>query len=408
MLQHPAPFRQGEMVSLEDYIDREQSYVKHVFLERYLEALVHKTASKYFHIVFVDGFAGPWRSANERFEDTSFGVALSVLRRAKESWKKNGRDVRMSAYLVEHDPDAYRQLASMPPRYPDISIKTYQADFLTVLPTILQDVPAAAFTFFLIDPKGWRIPLRTLGPLLARPHSEVIFNFMFDFINRAASIDDPIVASGLTELIPYGDWKIKLDEAEHAANGRLTSDERKAILVGAFTESLARLGNYAYVAETTILRPLKDRPLYCLCYATRHPRGIEVFRDCQVKALEEQSKTRAATKVKHAATSSGQGEFFESFHDMGPDALTAFLAKEQSQAERSLLDLIPVAPGSILYEKLWPQVLERHIIRLPDLNKIAAGLRDDGTLLFPDWEERRRVPQPKYRVQRARPYDCWA
>ena len=28
------------MVSLEDYAGREQAYVKHVFLERYLEALV--------------------------------------------------------------------------------------------------------------------------------------------------------------------------------------------------------------------------------------------------------------------------------------------------------------------------------------------------------------------------------
>ena len=57
------------MVSLEDYAGREQAYVKHVFLERYLEALVFKTASTYNHIVSVDGFAGPWQSASEQFED---------------------------------------------------------------------------------------------------------------------------------------------------------------------------------------------------------------------------------------------------------------------------------------------------------------------------------------------------
>jgi hypothetical protein len=68
------------MVSLEDYAGREQSYVKHIFLERYLEALVFKTASTYTHIVYVDGFAGPWQSANEQFEDTSFGIALNALR----------------------------------------------------------------------------------------------------------------------------------------------------------------------------------------------------------------------------------------------------------------------------------------------------------------------------------------
>ena len=68
------------MVSLADYAGREQSYVKHVLLESYLEKLVHKVASRYDQIAYVDGFAGPWLSANERFEDTSFGIALSAAR----------------------------------------------------------------------------------------------------------------------------------------------------------------------------------------------------------------------------------------------------------------------------------------------------------------------------------------
>jgi len=168
------------MVSLSDYTGREQSYVKHVFIERYLELLVHKTASIYPHIVFVDGFAGPWQSANEKFEDTSFGIALNALRRAKASWKERNCDVRMSAFLVERDQDAYKKLVQVPARYQDISIKTYPADFLMVLPQILADIPADAFGFFLIDPKGWRIRLNSLAAMLARPNSEIIFNFMFD------------------------------------------------------------------------------------------------------------------------------------------------------------------------------------------------------------------------------------
>lgn len=113
------------MVALSDYTDREQSYVKHVFLEGYLERLVHKTASVYPHIVYVDGYAGPWQSANEKFEDKSFGIALNALRGAKASWQARGRDVKMSAFLVERDPDAYKQLAQVAAKYPDIAIKTY-------------------------------------------------------------------------------------------------------------------------------------------------------------------------------------------------------------------------------------------------------------------------------------------
>ena len=389
------------MVALFNYVGREQSYVKHVFLERYLERLVHKTASTYPHIVYVDGFAGPWQSANEKFEDTSFGIALNALRRAKASWKERHHDVKMSAFLVERDAEAYKHLEQFPTKYPDVAIKTYAADFLVALPDILKDIPKDAFAFFLIDQKGWRIPLNTLAQMLARPGSEVIFNFMFEFINRAASIDDPIIINGLDELIPYGDWRTKLKEAERVAEGRLGPNERKSILVGAFTESLGRLRNYPYVAEATILRPLRDRPLYCLCYATRNQHGIEVFRDCQVKTLIEQARTRATTKMKYAAASTGQGELFESLYEMAPDELTLFLANERRQAEKTLLELTPKAPNFIRYEKLWPQVLLRHVIRLPDVNKIAGQLRTDRKLFFPDWEKGKRVPQQNYRLQRA-------
>jgi three-Cys-motif partner protein len=388
------------MVALVDYSGREQSYVKHVFLEDYLEALVHKTASTFENIVYVDGYAGPWQSANERFEDTSFGIALKALRKAKESWKRMGRNVHMAAHLVERDPSAYAKLAEVPKHFPDISVSTYLGEFVGLVPTIEKGIAPGAFAFFFIDPKGWKIPLRRLEPLLARDNSEVIFNFMFDFINRAVNIGDANIVTGLNELIPHGDWRSKITQAERESGGNLTPEARKAVLVSAFTEGLAKLGDYPFVAETTILRPLKDRPLYCLCYATRHSKGIQVFRDCQIKALQEQSATRAAMKLKHVAMTSGQAEMFESLHDMGPDELNAFLAEQIHQAKRSLLELTPQKPAAIRYDKLWPKVLARHVVRLPQVNDLAVKLRKAKALEFPDWEKGKRVPQSAYRTWR--------
>jgi three-Cys-motif partner protein len=129
------------MVALADYAGRKQSYVKHVFLENYLEALAHKISSTYSNIVYVDGFAGPWQSANERFEDTSFGIALNALRRAKDSWKQMGRDVRMSAHLVERDVIAYARLEEVPELFPDGSVWTYSGDFVGLIPTIRKVIP---------------------------------------------------------------------------------------------------------------------------------------------------------------------------------------------------------------------------------------------------------------------------
>jgi hypothetical protein len=299
----------------------------------------------------------------------------------------------MSALLVEREGYAYTKLAQIPAKYPDVAVRTYEADFLAVLPTILRDVPADAFAFFLIDPKGWSIPLRSLGAILARPKSEVIFNFMFDFINRAASIKGNFaVTAGLNQLMPNGNWREKLEAAQNA-------EERKAILIEGFRSNLAHFGKYEYVAETSVLRPVKDRPLYFLFYATRHEKGIEVFRDCQSEALKEQSKTRAATKVKHKTEKTGQGEIFESLHDMGPDDLTAFLTAERHAAEQNILKLTPGEPDCIRYEKLWPRVLSLNIVRKTDVNDIAGRLYREGKLKIPDWEQGKKVPQPAYRIQ---------
>src|SRR3954454_12026930 len=117
--------------------------------------------------------------------------------------------------------------------------------------------------------------------------------------------------------MPGSNWRQRLKDAETAKGRPLTPEEREKVLIESFRESLRQIGGYDYVVETKVLRPVKDRTLYYLFYATRHERGMEVFRDCQVKALIAQAETRAAGKVQHAARSSGQSELFASLHDMG-------------------------------------------------------------------------------------------
>jgi len=307
----------------------------------------------------------------------------------------------MSAHLVEREPQAYARLATLPPRYPDIRVTTYGGDFLTELPGLLKAIPNDAFVFFLIDPKGWRIPLRRLSTLLTRLNSEVIFNFMFDFINRAASMTDPDTVAGLDELMPYGNWRQRLAGAEKAVGRPLTPDERKEILISAFIENLQQIGDYPYVVPTEILRPLRNRTLYCLFYATRHEIGLQEFRACQTEALDAQPATRATLKVQQGVEGTGQQEMFTSLHDMGPNEAAALRIEAKRAAEAAVLDLTPTAPNHILYKKLWPMVLTRHAVRRTDVNTICAGLRKREQLVFPDWEPRKRVPQDHYRVQRS-------
>jgi three-Cys-motif partner protein len=323
------------MVALEDYAGREQAYVKHIFLERYLEALFFKIATVYDEIAYVDGFAGPWQSASEQYEDTSFGIALNTLRKVRDALReKNQRAVNVTALLVEKDRAAHARLETIKQRYPEIAIKTYNADFRAIVPEIVKDIPAQAFAFVLIDPKGWRIVLEQLRPLLARQRCEIVFNFMFEFINRAANMSET-VTSWLDELMPHSNWQKRLRDAEaDFGHYGLVGDDRKDVLVGAFRESVRQVGGYPYVSEVTVLRPLRERPLYCLVHATRSERGIEVFRDCQVSVMNAQAAARAAGKVRHRVEQSNQEELFDSMLDMASDRTKRLLEEDKEESHR--------------------------------------------------------------------------
>lgn len=382
------------VADISNYVGREQAFVKHFFLESYLESLVYKTASAFDEIAYVDGFSGPWQSTGENFADTSFGIALAALRKAKSTWKEHGKEVRMSAYLVERSPSAYANLEALKPRFPDINLHTYNADFVVTAPAILAQIPNAAFAFFLIDPKGWGIDIAQLSPLLKRQKSEVVFNFMFDFVNRAASIDDPKIIAGLNALMPHGDWKERLTQLGPSAG----SAARKSVLIDAFRQTLATVGGYEFVAEIPVLQRIKDRTLYSLFYGTRHAKGIEVFRDCHLKTERQQVKVRTATKRTHEEQQSGQGFLWGADVPFAPDDISDFLDAEKAAARATLLALIPPEPAFSAYGKVWPRVLEKHVVTRPDVNKLAADLRKCGALNFVGWEAGKRVPQDNYRV----------
>ena len=146
-------------LDLANYQGREQAYVKHYFLADYLESLIFKVASGFEEIVYVDGFSGPWKNKGERFEDTSFGIALRALTLAKQTWANMAdpsqrRNVRMTAHLVETNKVAFSKLGALQDMFPDVTIIAHNESFPTIAGRIADQIPPKAFSFILIDPKG--------------------------------------------------------------------------------------------------------------------------------------------------------------------------------------------------------------------------------------------------------------
>lgn len=67
------------MKAPEYYRKREQTYLKHFFLERYLETVAFHIGYAYQEFAYVDCFSGPWQSGDEELADTSIRIALDKL-----------------------------------------------------------------------------------------------------------------------------------------------------------------------------------------------------------------------------------------------------------------------------------------------------------------------------------------
>jgi three-Cys-motif partner protein len=92
------------------YVDREQTQAKHFILKRYLQALAFKVL-RHWDIAYVDGFSGPWKSETADFADTSFMIAIQVLKDAqKRIHDQTGVTRKIKCFFSESDPATYAQL----------------------------------------------------------------------------------------------------------------------------------------------------------------------------------------------------------------------------------------------------------------------------------------------------------
>lgn len=366
------------MVDQSLYEGREPAYVKHTFLERYIRDMLPKV-SQFKTFVYVDLFAGPWKSKCEQYSDTSFGIALSQMEEAKRVQEGLGRNVRMVAHLVEKD--AHNELNEAVRMFSGIDeIHVHAGTAENFAPKIANSLPSDSFRFVVIDPKG--LPdMRKFHCLVAPAKTEALINFMFEFANRFAHTDRlPKLEAWLSELNDDTNWKVELS--------KLTGDDRERFITRLATSALAAMGQYRYAPWITVDESEADRSLYKLIYLSRHPAGISVFRDAQFQALSKQSAIRS--DIKTART--GQAGLFDKPGEADPfERSGQLIERERHSAEHVAFEIIKEAGSSgIMWDKLWPQVLELWLIRRTELAQTIAQWQKLGRITIEGWGPRRR------------------
>lgn len=300
----------------ETYEGREQALVKHALLRSYLEKLVliigmSAKKARCAEICFVDCFAGPWGAPDDDLESTSISLSLKTLAACKEKLATLGVDATMRALYVEKDKEAFDRLATFLGSKAPLSVDQacLHGDFVDLRSDILTWCGSDSFTFFFVDPKGWKdIVIEIMRPLLERPRSEFLINFAYNFINRTASMS--VWQDAMAKLLGS---TVSLDGLQPA--------EREETLVNAYRNSLTAcvpVGRPDYRARSayvTVLDPLHRRTKYHLVYVTSHPTGIVEFMEISERVDLVQRQVRAAKQIDVRRQRTGVADMF------GTDAL---------------------------------------------------------------------------------------
>lgn len=310
------------------YIGREQAMVKHKLLEAYLEKLIliigmSVKRERIVEIGYIDCFAGPWGDESESMASTSIAISLQTMDSCRKKLLSLGVQANIRALYIEKNPSAFKRLSAYLQAFtPEgINSKCLQGSFLDLRDDILTWCGGQAFVFFFIDPKGWKdVGVDQLRPLLQRPRSEFLINFIYDFINRTAAMAG--WESDITAFLGTSRDKVQ------ALDGHLPHEREKRLLTSYRNGLKSRVPSTQkneYRPRTGYVRvmdPGKDRPKYHLIYLTSHPKGLIEFMEISQGVDLIQKQIRATKKFDKREAESGVRDMFSDEPDTNTEPST--------------------------------------------------------------------------------------
>jgi len=168
-----------------------------------------------------------------------------------------------------------------------IEIECRNADYADCVDDICAFIAkdSSTFPFILIDPKGWKLPLETITPLLRHDPGEAVVMLMTEHVRRFIQDRRPNIRRTFDETFGIENVHEWIEEIE--------PEKRDMEILSLYMERLRQAGNFKFASAVQVLHGLKNRTHFHLIYLTRHHRGGEKFKDAERKAMEVMKKSRS-------------------------------------------------------------------------------------------------------------------
>lgn len=371
------------------YDGREQSLVKHFILQNCLCRFAHIIGFHWDAITYVDCFSGPWSVRSADLADSSFAIALAELRKARETLRGHGRDLSVGCMFLERDPAAYRRLSEYADGVADATVRTANARLTDAMGEVLGFVHEggnSSFPFIFIDPTGWSgLDLEDIRPLLRVNPGEVLINFMTDYVRR-------FVESPQGETVETFDRFFGCTGMRDRLQAIHDPQDREDELFRAYAAQVRRAGGYRYACAAVVLYPAVDRSYFHLIYATRHRRGVQVFKEVEQRAVGVMASARASTQHRRRVGRTSQPELFapEFCHqsrrvDVLRERYLGLARSEVGQAIRTR--------SHLHFDTAWDLAMAWPLVWDCDVKDWIAEWQQGGRLTIQNMQPRQRVPK---------------
>jgi len=369
------------------YTGREQTQIKHSILQKYLERFAHIISSHWDAITYVDCFSGPWNVCSETMQDSSFAIALQELRKVRDRQKSKGRSLRLRCFFLEKDVSAFARLKDFADSAGDAEIRTLNAALEDSVPEILRFVRedgSGTFPFIFIDPTGWTgFAMHTITPLLRLNPGEVLINFMTSHIRRF--LDSPQEETQASFERLFGSARSL--ESIHG----LTRQDREDAAVEEYIRNIRKSGDFNFPSTAVVLHPQIDRTHFHLVYATRNPKGLEVFKAVEKKAMLMMKAVRSRAQQRKREAETGQAELFSEEVLYDPSYFDSLRKRYLDKSQRMVREQLQ-AHKKMSYDLVWALALSQPLTWESDLKAWISEWQHAGQLRIGGMRPSQRVP----------------
>ena len=293
------------------YVGREQTLVKHLILQKYLERFAVIIGFRWSTLTYVDCFSGPWNVRSGELKDSSFAIALNELRKARDTHAANNKSLSLRCLFLEKDLEAFTRLKAFADGVTDAEVLPLNLELEEAVEEIAKFMRAGgsnSFPFIFIDPTGWTgFAMDVIEPLLRFNPGEVLINFMTGDIRRFATSPQQQTEQSFLRLFGTKEFKAEVEG--------LSGIDREDALVGEYRAIVASRGNFKFTCSAIVLHPEFDRTRFHLIYATRHPKGVAVFKEAEKFAMQHMAHLRDSVRERKHEDDAQQSFFPDRWHD---------------------------------------------------------------------------------------------